>query len=85
MPYPYNRDTALEVEQIIRDEGGIPATIAIVSGVIRIGLTHDEIEYLSSDEGRATARKCSRRDFAYVISRKMNGSTTVAGTMYCAN
>jgi len=62
----------------------VPATIAIIGGVIRIGLSKDQLEYLSN-EGRESSRKCSRRDFAYVVSRKMNGSTTVAGTMYCAN
>jgi pseudouridine-5'-phosphate glycosidase len=51
---------------------------------VRIGLTTEEIEYLS-DKGRENSRKCSRRDFAYVIAKKMNGSTTVAGTMYCAH
>jgi len=85
MEYPMNRDTALGVEKIIREEGAIPATIAIINGVIKIGLTTEEIEYLSSNEGKSGARKCSRRDLAYVISRKMNGSTTVAGTMYCAS
>ena len=84
MPYPNNRDTAFEVEKIIREEGAIPATIAIIGGVIKVGLTSEELEYLSV-EGKENARKCSRRDFAYVLSRKMNGSTTVAGTMYCAS
>ena len=77
-----NRDTALGVEQKIRDEGAMPATIAIVEGVVKIGLTLDEIEFLSKG---CNARKCSRRDLAYVLAKKMNGSTTVAGTMYIAN
>lgn len=83
MQYPVNRDTALAVEAIVRENGAIPATIAIVSGVIKIGLTEAEIELLAK-EGRETSRKCSRRDLAYVIARKMHGSTTVAGTMYLA-
>lgn len=84
MEYPTNRDTALAVEQIVRDAGAIPATIAIIEGVIRVGLTLAEIEMLST-EGKKNARKCSRRDLAYVMARKMNGSTTVAGTMFLAN
>ena len=84
MEYPVNRDTALAVEQIVRENGAIPATIAILEGVIKVGLTGEDIERLSS-EGRKNSRKCSRRDLAYVLARKMNGSTTVAGTMYLAN
>lgn len=84
MEYPVNRDTALAVEQIVRDNGAIPATIAILNGVIKVGLTNEDIEMLSQ-EGRHNSRKCSRRDLAFVIARKMNGSTTVAGTMYIAN
>ena len=84
MEYPINRDTAMAVEQIVRDYGAVPATIAIINGVIKIGLTQEEIEMLSSD-GRHSSRKCSRRDLAYVLAMKLNGSTTVAGTMYLAN
>jgi pseudouridine-5'-phosphate glycosidase len=84
MDYPQNRDTALAVEQIVRDNGAVPATIAIINGVIKIGLTSDEIEMLSK-EGRHSSRKCSRRDLAFVLARKMHGSTTVAGTMFLAN
>lgn len=84
MQYPTNRDTAWAVENIIREQGAVPATIAIINGVIRIGLTKDEIDYLAKN-GQSNSRKCSRRDLAYVIARKMNGSTTVAGTMYCAS
>ena len=60
MEYPTNRDTALSVEEIIRANNAIPATIAIIKGVIKIGLEKDEIEYLSK-EGRHNSRKCSRR------------------------
>lgn len=84
MEYPVNRDTALSVEQIIRDNGAIPATIAIVKGVVKIGLEKEDIEHLSK-EGQANSRKCSRRDLAYVMAKKGNGSTTVAGTMYLAS
>ena len=83
MEYPMNRDTAWAVEDIVRAEGAVPATVAIIGGVIRVGLSKEEIEYLAKN-GRQ-ARKCSRRDLAYVIARKMDGSTTVAGTMYCAS
>ena len=84
MEYPINRDTALAVEKIVRDYGATPATIAIIKGVIKIGLSNEELEMLST-EGKKNSRKCSRRDLAYVIARKMNGSTTVAGTMYLAS
>jgi len=84
MEYPTNRDTAVAVEQIVRDNGAIPATIAIINGMIKIGLTAEEIEWLST-EGKKNSRKCSRRDLAFVLAKKMNGSTTVAGTMYLAN
>ena len=60
MEYPVNRDTALAVEEIVRQNGAIPATIAIISGVIKIGLQKEEIEMLSKD-GKLTSRKCSRR------------------------
>jgi pseudouridine-5'-phosphate glycosidase len=84
MEYPVNRDTALAVEKIVRDLGAIPATIAIIEGVIKVGLTSEDIEMLST-EGKKNSRKCSRRDLAFVLANKMNGSTTVAGTMYLAN
>lgn len=83
MEYPTNFNTALEVEDIIRKEGAIPATIAIIKGIIKIGLTKEEIEYLSKN-GR-TAKKCSRRDIASILQKKLDGSTTVAATMYLAN
>lgn len=68
----------------MRDNGAVPATIAILNGVIKVGLTNEDIEMLSS-EGKKNSRKCSRRDLAFVLARKMNGSTTVAGTMYLAH
>ena len=66
MEYPTNRDTALAVEQIIRKNNAIPATIAIIKGVINIGLSAEEIEYLSK-EGRQNSRKCSRRYITHSI------------------
>ncbi len=60
MEYPVNRDTAVAVEEIVRINGAIPATIAIINGVVKVGLDHADIEYLSK-EGKAKSRKCSRR------------------------
>ncbi|WP_139491265.1 pseudouridine-5'-phosphate glycosidase [Brevibacillus dissolubilis] len=81
MPYPKNVETALEVEQIIRDAGAVPATIAIMDGVIKIGLSHDEIEQLAQ---ASDVLKASRRDLPYIMAQKKTGATTVAGTMICA-
>jgi pseudouridine-5'-phosphate glycosidase len=81
MPYPENVRTAREVEAIIRDHGVEPATIALIDGLIRIGLTDDELELLARS-GRA--RKVSRRDLPAVLAGRELGATTVAGTMICA-
>jgi pseudouridine-5'-phosphate glycosidase len=81
MPYPQNVQTAREVEQVIRDAGAVPATIAIIDGRICIGLSDDQLEQL----GQSTdAIKVSRRDLAYVLATKKLGATTVAATMICA-
>ena len=82
MPYPENVHTALQCEKIIRDAGAVPATIAIIKGEICIGLTKDEIHYLGK-EG-LSVYKTSRRDIAYVVSKKLNGATTVSATMIAA-
>lgn len=82
MPYPQNVKTALEVEKLIKDRGAIPATIAILNGRIKVGLEEEEIEYL----GRAIdVKKVSRRDLPFIISKGLNGATTVASTMIIAN
>jgi len=83
MPYPQNVETALKVEEIVRDNGAIPATIAIMHGKFKVGLTKDEIGYL----GKAGQKivKASRRDIPYLISKKIDGATTVASTMIAAN
>ena len=81
MPYPKNVETALAVEDVIRKNGAVPATIAIINGVIKVGLTPEEIEYLGTAKG---VLKVSRRDFPVVMAKKMNGATTVAGTMMAA-
>lgn len=82
MPYPKNVETALAVEEVIRKNGGVPATIAIIGGRLKIGLTADEIEYMAKADN---VLKVSRRDFPLVISEKLDGATTVAGTMIAAN
>ncbi len=81
MPYPKNVETALAVEKVIRDGGAVPATIAIIDGVIKVGLTPEEIEYLGTAKG---VLKVSRRDFPVVMAKKLDGATTVAGTMMAA-
>jgi len=83
MPYPQNKETALEVEQIIRDNGAVPATIAIINGKIKVGLNNDEIDHLARS-GKEII-KASRRDIPYLISKKIDGATTVASTMIAAN
>ena len=82
MPYPKNVETAIKVEEVIREGGAVPATIAIINGRIKIGLTEEEIEYLGTADN---VLKVSRRDFPLVIAKKLNGATTVAGTMIAAN
>jgi pseudouridylate synthase len=81
MPYPQNVQTAREVEQIIRDNGAVPATIAILDGKIKIGLSDQELEYLGQSK---EVEKASRRDVPFLLSSKKNGATTVAATMICA-
>ena len=83
MPYPKNVETALLVEQTIRDAGATPATIAVIGGRLKAGLTHDEIEYLGK-AGRGVA-KASRRDLPVLVGRGADGATTVATTMLIAN
>jgi len=83
MPYPKNKETALKVEQTIRGHGAIPATVAILKGKIKVGLTEDEIDYLARSGEKIV--KASRRDIPYLISKKMDGATTVASTMIAAN
>jgi pseudouridine-5'-phosphate glycosidase len=82
MPYPENVAMALKVEQIIKAEGAVPATIAIIDGVIKVGLTEDEIKYLAQ---KKDVLKVSKRDFGYCVSQKRTGATTVSGTMLVAN
>ncbi|SDJ09958.1 pseudouridine-5'-phosphate glycosidase [Salimicrobium halophilum] len=81
MPYPQNVKTAREVEDIVRSEGAVPATIAIMNGKIKIGLSDEELEMFGNSEGVA---KVSRRDLPHIIATKTMGATTVATTMICA-
>ncbi|WP_142829835.1 pseudouridine-5'-phosphate glycosidase [Planococcus soli] len=81
MPYPQNVETARMVEQIIRDNGAVPATIAIMNGKIKIGLSEEELELLGNSPG---VSKVSRRDIGQLIATKKIGATTVAATMICA-
>ncbi|EPD50197.1 pseudouridine-5'-phosphate glycosidase [Paenisporosarcina sp. FSL H8-0542] len=82
MPYPQNVITAKEVEQLIRDNGAVPATIAILDGQIKIGLNDEELEVLGNSPDVA---KASRRDLPYLLATKQKGATTVAATMICAD
>ena len=82
MPYPKNVETALNVEKVIRDNGAVPATIAIIGGRLKAGLSKEEIEYLGKTGQKVT--KVSRRDLPVIVSKKMDGATTVATTMIIA-
>lgn len=82
MPFPQNHETALAVEQVVRDNGAIPATIAIMDGKLRVGMAGAELEQLAKT-GLAAA-KASRRDMAAILVRKLTAGTTVATTMQIA-
>ena len=82
MPYPKNVQTALNVEKIIRDNGGVPATIGIIDGTPVVGMSNDEIELFGKTKGIC---KVSRRDLPIVMAKKLWGATTVATTMILAN
>ena len=83
MPYPQNVETALNVEQIIRDAGAVPATIAIIGGRLKAGLTREEIEYVGKNGANVT--KASRRDLPVLVARGADGATTVTTTMIIAH
>jgi len=82
MPYPQNINTAIEVENIVRNNGAVPATIAIFDGKCHVGLTKEQLEYFASTKD---VWKVSLRDMPYVISKKLYGATTVAATMRIAS
>jgi len=81
MPYPQNIEVARKVEATVRNNGATPATIAILEGSIHVGLQDEELEVFAQSKD---VMKCSRRDLPFVISKKMNGATTVAATMIIA-
>ena len=83
MPYPQNVETALQVEAIIRENGAVPATIAIINGRLKAGCSKEEIEYLGKQGPKVT--KASRRDLAVMVSRGADGATTVTTTMIIAH
>ena len=83
MPYPQNVETALNVERIVRENGAVPATIAVIGGRLKAGLTPEEIEYFGK-KGTAIA-KASRRDLAVLCARGEDGATTVTTTMIIAH
>jgi pseudouridine-5'-phosphate glycosidase len=80
IPYPDNLATAQSVEQIIRDTGAVPATIALHQGKIHIGINEEILPHLANRD----VMKAARRDLAFVLSRKLTASTTAAAAMYCA-
>ena len=82
MPYPENLEVAREVENIIRECGAVPATIAIIKGKIKIGLSREEMELLATSE---KVLKASRRDLSIIIAKKLTASTTVSATMVAAH
>ena len=82
MPYPKNVQTAVAVEDVIRKNGAVPATIAIINGRLKVGLTPEQLEYFGK-KGTAIT-KVSRRDIPMIVARKEDGATTVAATMMIA-
>ena len=82
MPYPQNVETALDVEKIVRDNGAVPATIAILGGRLKVGISKDEIDYLGKKG--LNVIKASRRDVPVLVAKKEDGATTVATTMLIA-
>lgn len=82
LPFPQNLELALNVERMVREEGAIPATIAVLEGIIYVGLDNSQLEYLAQAKDN---HKISLRDFAPAIGKKLSGGTTVAGTLLVAH
>lgn len=82
MPYPSNYETAISVSDVVRDNGAVPATIAIINGIIHIGLDNDSIKQFAEIED---VTKASTRDLAYVLNNRLSASTTVAATAHIAS
>jgi pseudouridine-5'-phosphate glycosidase len=81
MPYPQNYETAKQVEEKVRENGAVPATIAILDGKIKVGLNENDLQILSNSKD---ILKASRRDIPFIVSQKKNAATTVSATMICA-
>ncbi|KAI5750758.1 hypothetical protein M8J77_001054 [Diaphorina citri] len=81
MPYPENITTAMEVQHIARNQGVVPATVGIIDGRIKVGLSDNQIEELGHPNNKHKTVKTSRRDLPYVLSQKLSGGTTVSGTL----
>ena len=82
LPFPHNVETALSLEEIVRQAGAVPATIGVIGGVLRVGLSPEEIKRLATSRN---VRKVSRRDLPLVVARQEDGATTVAATMCIAH
>ena len=82
MPYPQNVETALAVEEIVRQAGAIPATIAILNGKMKVGLTRDEIEFIATDKN---IYKASDRDIPFILAKKLSVATTVSASLAIAS
>jgi len=82
LPYPQNLEAALAIEAHVRQEGAVPATIAVRQGVLQVGLDRGDLEYLATADN---VRKVSRRDLPLVVARREDGATTVAATMWIAH
>ena len=82
MPWPENLHTAQAVEQVVRDHGAVPATIALLGGRICIGLTPEQLQQVAQDPGMM---KASRRDLGFAVAMRRNAATTVSATMICAH
>ncbi|NVK20409.1 MAG: pseudouridine-5'-phosphate glycosidase [Methylocystaceae bacterium] len=81
LPYPENLETALALEEIVRENGAVPATICVIDGLVRVGVTRAELERLAQE---SSVQKLSRRDLPLAMARKQTGGTTVAATMMIA-
>lgn len=82
MPYPENLKTAKACERVVRENGAVPATTAIIDGKIKIGLTQKELEFMATSKN---VIKASTRDYAYIVANKLNGATTVATSILTAD
>ncbi len=82
LPRPLNLETARRLEQLVRERGAVPATVAVIGGLLRVGLNDAQLERLAEASG---VRKVSRRDLSVVVAARLDGATTVAGTLWVAS